>query len=185
MIFGVATRHPLQRALVVESTESARNRLRHAIKSFGIIGDGVPQLLQLRSRRHPDPCAEPRFPAGLKVEVVAGASGIRLRADGASCVEMVEPAGRVGLVRRLVFGEANVAVNTEHRSLGIATDLRRKPGEACVEILDQLSHRLAYLCFVLIPMRFEPRLLVVPGEAAKESERAFGEWHRSKDTHVV
>src|SRR2546423_2306547 len=52
MILGVATRHPLQRALVVESTKPTPDRPRRAIEAFWVVGDGLAQLLQLRPRRH-------------------------------------------------------------------------------------------------------------------------------------
>src|SRR5882724_3223461 len=126
MILGVAAWHPLQLALIIKPTESPRNRARHPIESLGIVGDSFTKFFQLRPRRHPDARAESGFPARLEVEVVAGASGIRFRADVMRCVTVVEPAGCVDLVRRLVLGEADVAVDTEHRSLRISADLRRE-----------------------------------------------------------
>src|SRR6202165_2043306 len=167
---GVPTRHSLMRALVIESTEPARNGARHAIEPSGIPGDGVAQLVQLRPRRHPDAGANHRPPARLQVKVVTCAPRIRLRAHVACRVDMVEPAGRVGLVGRLVLRKTNVAVDAEHRSLGISANLRGELREACIEILDQLTHRLSYLGFILFAMCLEPGLLVVPGESSKESE---------------
>src|SRR6266446_9682931 len=41
MILGVAARHPLERALVIKPTESARNRAGHSIESLGILGNCV------------------------------------------------------------------------------------------------------------------------------------------------
>src|SRR5206468_7648693 len=96
------------------------------------------------------------------------------------CVTVVEPAGCVDLVRRLVLGEADVAVDTEHRSLRISADLRRELRKARVEILDQLAHWLAYFRLVLVAMRLEPGLLVVPGESTKETQSAIGEGHAQK-----
>src|SRR5580765_6289556 len=102
MIFGVSTRHPFQRGLVVECAEAARNRARQAIESFRVVSDRFAQPLQLRSRRLPDACAESGS-ARVKVEVIAGASRIRLDADGARRIEMVEPASCGSLVRRFVL----------------------------------------------------------------------------------
>src|SRR5712691_5570033 len=58
VIVGIAARHPLQRALVIKPTEPARNRARHSIESFRILGNCVAQLLELRPRRHPKAGAE-------------------------------------------------------------------------------------------------------------------------------
>src|SRR5438552_2458699 len=114
------------------------------------------------------------------MKVEAGTPGICFGSDVASCVAMVKPASRVCLVRRLVFGEADVAVNPEHRSLWISADLRRELRKARVEILDQLAHRLAHLGFVFVAMRLEPGFLVVPGKLPEEAQRTGSEWHTGK-----
>src|SRR5437016_14029691 len=114
------------------------------------------------------------------MKVEAGTPGICFGSDVASCVAMVKPASRVCLVRRLVFGEADVAVNPEHRSLWISADLRRELRKARVEILDQLAHRLAHLGFIFVAMRLEPGFLVVPGKLPEEAQRTGSEWHTGK-----
>src|SRR6185436_18661079 len=101
----------------------------------------------------------------------------------------MKPARRVCLVRRLVFGEPDVAVDAEHRPLGVAADLGRERLESRVHLPDEVAHWLAHLRLVVRAMRLEPFLVVVPRESAKEPQRGRGErhpflqWvHRSRET---
>jgi len=55
--------------------------------------------IQLWSRRHPDAGADHRIPTRLEVEIKAGASRLGLSPDVPGGAAMMEPAGRVGLVR--------------------------------------------------------------------------------------
>ena len=55
---------------------------------------------------------------------------------------MIEPGAGVGLVRRLVRGEADIAVDPEHRALGVADDLGRDGAQLGVESLTPLAHRI-------------------------------------------
>ena len=110
-----------------------------------------------------------------------GRGGIQsLGAYAASCIAMVEPAGRVRLVRRFVFGEADVPIDAKHRSLGISADLRRELRKPYIEIFDQLAHWLAHLGFVLVTMRFEPGFFVVLGKLPEKEQRSGSEWHTRK-----
>src|SRR5262249_23217944 len=90
---------------------------------------------------------------------------------------MMEPTRGVRLVRRLVLREARVAIDSEHGSLGIAADLRREAREPCVELLDQLAHRLAHLNLVLGAPRLEPVLVVVGCKLAEKTEGGARERH--------
>src|SRR5205823_10993679 len=128
-------------------------------------------------RRHPEAGANHRPAAGLEMKVKAGAARIRFRAHTACCVAMMEPAGSVGLVRRLVLGEADVAIDAKHRSLGITADLRRELGKACIQIFDQLAHWLAHFAFVFLAMRLEPGLFVMPRQLAEETQCALCKCH--------
>src|SRR2546427_3906770 len=114
------------------------------------------------------------------MKVEAGTPSICFGSDLASCVAMVKPASRVCLVRRLVFGESDVAVDAEHRSLGITTYLRRELRKARIEILDQLTHWRAHLGLVFVAMRLEPGFLVMPGKLPEEAQRTRSEWHTEK-----
>src|SRR4051812_34498413 len=111
------------------------------------------------------------------MKIESGAPRIRFCADGARRVAVIEPAGRVGLVRRLVLRKPNVPVDAKHRSLRIADDLGCESGKPSVELFDQLSHRGARIVLVNIAMRLEPRLFVVPGELPEEGQRALAECH--------
>src|SRR5687767_10651286 len=84
------------------------------------------------------------------------------------------------LVRGLVLGEANVAIDAEHRSLRVAADLGRERLQLLVHLADQVAHRLAHLTFVLRAMRLEPLLVVVLREPAKEAQRRRCERHGTK-----
>src|SRR5437773_105690 len=176
MVLGVSTRHPLQRGLVAHAVEARRQCARHPNETIGIVVDGIAQLVELRTRRHPQTSADERL-ARLQMEIETGAPLVRLAPHLPRRAAMVEPAAGVRFVRRLVPGEADVAVDAKHGSLGIAADLRGECREAAVHIVDQRAHRLAHFLFVLGTMRLEPGLLVVGGEAAKESQRCWCEWH--------
>src|SRR5258708_2696077 len=102
------------------------------------------------------------------MEVEPGTALLRLAADLVARVAMSKPARRMRLVRRLVFGESNVAIDPEHRALGITGDLRREPREAHIHLFDQRAHRRADIVLVTLPVRFEPRLGIVAGETTQE-----------------
>src|SRR5580765_5307372 len=102
------------------------------------------------------------------MEVEPGTALLGLAADLVARVAMSKPARRMRLVRRLVFGESNVAIDPEHRALGIAGDLRREPGEPHIHRFDQLAHRRADIVLVTLTVRLEPGLGVVAGEATQE-----------------
>jgi hypothetical protein len=78
----------------------------------------------------------------------------------------------VGLVRRLVLGEADVAVDPEHRALGVTDDLGRDGAQRGVESLDEQAHRLPHLSLVDITVGLEPGFLVVPLQISQEAERS-------------
>src|SRR5262245_22060815 len=95
------------------------------------------------------------------MKVETGAALVCLAANFATRRAMMKPTAGVGLVRRLVLREANVAVDSEHRALRIAADLRREAREPSVELFDELAHRRAHFVFILVAMRLEPGLVVV------------------------
>jgi hypothetical protein len=77
----------------------------------------------------------------------------------------------VGLVGRLVGGEADVTVQAEDRALGIAHELGRELGEAAVHLVHETGERPADVLLVVLAMSFEPGLGVVAREPAEERER--------------
>src|SRR5213594_5097088 len=117
------------------------------------------------------------------MEVEPGTARLGLAADLMARVAMPKPARRVRLVRRLVLGEPDVAIDPKHRALGVAGDLRREPREPDVHLFDQRAHRRADVALVALTMRLEPGLVVVPGEAAQKGERGGGEHDPSKLAH--
>src|SRR5881628_415125 len=117
------------------------------------------------------------------MEVEPGTALLGLAADLMARVAMPKPARRVRLVRRLVLGEPDVAIDPEQRALGIAGDLGREPRQSDVQLFDQRAHRCADVVLVTLAMRLEPRLVVVAGEAAQESERRGSEHDPAKLSH--
>src|SRR6266566_734622 len=117
------------------------------------------------------------------MEVQPGTSLLGLAADLVARALVPKPARRVRLVRRLVLGEPDVAIDPEHRALRVARDLRREPRQPHVYFLDQRAHRIADVVLVALAMRLEPRLVVVPGEATQKGERGGGEHGRAKLAH--
>src|SRR3989454_4859748 len=61
------------------------------------------------------------------MEVQPCTSLLGLTTDLVARVAVPKPARRVRLVRRLVLGEPDVAIDAEHRALGVARNLRREP----------------------------------------------------------
>src|SRR5207237_5929819 len=108
--------------------------------------DALAQAVERRSRRHPVAAGHEARP-GLHVEIEPGGA-VRALADAPACAPMVEPAGRVGLVWRLVRREAYVAMDPEHRSPRIADDLGRQSRQPYVHLFHELPHRLAHVAFV-------------------------------------
>src|SRR5262245_19150957 len=111
----------------------------------------------------------------MKVEAGTPLVGFTPHVSGRAA--MMKPTGRVGFVRRLVLREANIPIDSKHRSLGIAADLG---GEACepnVQILDQPAHGIAYVVLVLHAMGFKPRFVVVRLELAKKAKGSGVERH--------
>src|SRR5436309_223548 len=117
------------------------------------------------------------------MEVQPGTSLLGLTTDLVARVAVPKPARRVGLVRRLVLREPDVAIDAEHRALGVARDLRREPRKPDVHFLDQRTHRIADVVLITLALRLEPRLVVVPGEAAQKGERGGSEHGRAKLAH--
>src|SRR6266704_6215001 len=109
------------------------------------------------------------------MEVEPGTALLGLAADLVARVAMPKPARRVRLVRRLVLGEPDVAIDPEHRTLGVARDLGREPRQPDVHLFDQCAHRRADVVLVTLAMRLEPGLVVVPSEAAQKGERGGSE----------
>src|SRR6185437_9388365 len=120
MILRISARHSFERCFVIEAIEARGNRANHFLESARILGDCFAEFVELGPRRHPETGAEQRSSARLEVEIVAGASSICFCADTARGVPMMKPGCRVRLVRRFVLREADVAIDAEHRSPGIA-----------------------------------------------------------------
>ena len=74
----------------------------------------------------------------------------------------------MGLVGRLVLGEANVPIDPEHGAFDVPADFRSEAGKADVELLDQLAHRRPDFLLVFVAVGLEPGLGVVLLEASKE-----------------
>src|SRR5256885_1807537 len=132
-----------------------------------VFHDRFAQPVETGTRRHPDAPAHERM-AGFEVEIEAGAPPFRLAADAVVGVAMAKPARRVRLIRRFVFGKPNVAVDAEHRALGIAGHLGRETREPHIHVFDERPHRLLHLGLVLGAMRLEPRLGVVARQPAQK-----------------
>src|SRR5439155_9610106 len=181
-VVAEASRHPLQHRFVIETAVAppGGGTLDDPAESPGIVRDRVADLVQCRPRRHPDPRPDKGLP-GLEMEIQPGPARLGVAAHPMVGRAVPEPARRVRLVRRLVLGKANVAIDPEHRALRIAGQLGGKPGEAHVHLLDQRPHRHADLRLVVVPMRLEPRLLVVAGEAAEKPQRRGGKYHRDRN----
>ena len=108
------------------------------VQPAGVVGQRLPDLLQRGPRRHPDPARHEALAVG-ELEVEAGAGPLRVLARAAARVAVVELAGGVGLVRRLVGREPDVAVDPEDRAPRVAHDLGREPRQPDVHLLDQRS----------------------------------------------
>src|SRR5215471_14384821 len=111
----------------------------------------------------------------MKVETGASLGGFA--SDASTGRSVVEPAAGVRLVRRLVLREASVAIDPEHRPLGIAADLRCEACQPSVELGDQLVHRLAHLLLVFGTPCLEPLLVVVRGKLPEEAKGCRRERH--------
>src|SRR5215467_817051 len=104
------------------------------------------------------------------MEVESGASLRRFAPDAPARCAVMEPAAGVRLVRRLVLREARVAVDAEHRPLGVSADFRREAREPSVELFDELAHRLAHFVLVLGTPCLEPLLVVVRRKLPEEAK---------------
>jgi hypothetical protein len=103
---------------------------------------------------------------GLKVEVETG--GVHVFAGGVAEVQ----AG-VGLVGRLVFCEARVAVDAEDRAAvgpRIGDEVRTDLAEVGREVDDELDQRLAHVALEARPVLLEPVAVIVLLQLAQEVE---------------
>src|SRR5258705_13776153 len=114
------------------------------------------------------------------MEVQPGTALLRLAADLVARALVPKPARRVRLVRRLVLGEPDVAIDPEQRALGVARDLRREACEPDVHLFDQRAHRRADVAFITVAMGLKPGLGVVARETAQEGERRGSEHYPAK-----
>src|SRR5689334_4057294 len=171
MILRVSPRHALQHRVLLQTTEALRYAARDVMKRRGLLGDRVADSVQLWTRRHPDPGAEHRAAARLEMEVESRAPLVPVAADPSARATMMEPAGGVRLVRRLVLREPRVAIDSEHRSLRVAANLRSEAAKAHEHVLDELTHRVAHFLLVLTAVRLEPLLVVMRRQTSKELER--------------
>ena len=117
------------------------------VEPLGVLRQRLADLLQRRPRRHPDPAGHEALAVG-ELEVESRARPLGVLAGAAARVVMVELAGGVGLVRRLVGREADVAVDPEDRAPRVAHELGRDPGEPDVHLLDQRPERVPHLGLV-------------------------------------
>src|SRR5579859_960980 len=178
MVRREAARHPRQHRVLVQPAEPpSHRRIRHQfLEHPRPVGDRIAHPVERGPRRHPHPAAHEAL-ARLHVEVESRAAPHRLAPHRAGPVPMIEPAGRMNLVGRLVLRESNVPVDAEHGPLGVADDLGRETRQPDVHLLDQLAHRRDDRTVVLRAMRVEPRLFVVARETAQERERRRRERH--------
>src|SRR5437764_14685010 len=80
----------------------------------------------------------------------------------------------VDLVRRLVAGEARIAMDAEHRAAGrprVGDETWRDPGQARREVADEAQRRVADVRFVALPVHGEPLPVVVLAELAQKRAR--------------
>ena len=94
---------------------------------------------------------------------------------------MVELAGGVGLVGRLVGGKPDVAVDPEHRPPRVARDLGREARQPDVHLLDQAPQRIAHLGLVDGAVALEPLPASCAAPGAGGSASAAGRKPRYSD----
>src|SRR5690606_41858413 len=83
-----------------------------------------------------------------------------------------------GLVRRLVAGEARVAMYPEQRAAHgprIRTVLRAHLGDDRLQVSEQEQEGLAQVALVLGLVRMEPGTVVVPRQAAQDAKGSRGQ----------
>src|SRR5690606_13388867 len=82
------------------------------------------------------------------------------------------------LVRRLVVGEACVAVDAEQRAphrARVGAEVRADRGHRRLQVADQAQERLAYVRLVVGAVGLEPGLVVVSRQAAQEAQAGIAE----------
>src|SRR6185503_673194 len=113
--------------------------------------------------------------AGLEMEIAAAAVDVLgVRPAGRSVAPITDPAeaGRdVRLVRRLVLGEAGVAIDPERRSRRVCPERQVPSVELLVESEAEGGKRLFQQSLVLGLAGLEPAPVVVLGEIDQELDR--------------
>src|SRR5689334_13863682 len=99
VILREATWHAFECRVVVNPAESPWEGECHALELLWLLGDCVAQTIQLRPRRHPNARAQHGLAAGLEMEVETRTSLIAITSHAPAGATMMEPAGRVRLVR--------------------------------------------------------------------------------------
>ena len=145
------------------SSSSRRTRRR-------VLGDGRAEGRELGRRRMPHPAADVDL-AGRHVEVAARVAALAeaVRAVRAAALGPWERRGDVGLVRRLVLGEPDVAVDPERRPgrIGIERDAARRESHRRGRGISASSGSLSSRSYS--PLRgVNQRAVVVLGEVGQE-----------------
>src|SRR5689334_16566608 len=117
MILRIATGHSFQDGFVVQAAEALWKGSGHSVELRRLLSNGVANAIQLLTWRHPDARADHRPASGLEMEVEAGAPLIAFTSHATAGSAMMEPAGSVRLVRRLVLREPHVTVDPKHAPL--------------------------------------------------------------------
>src|SRR5262245_12363354 len=149
MIGREATRNPLELRLLAHAVESPpeSGAAREPRQCGGLGDDRLADAEQRGPGGHPD-AAGHEARGGVDVEVESRSPALARGTHLAPGIAMIVPGAGVRLVGGLVAGEADVAVNTEHRAFRVADDLGRDGAEPGVERLDESAHRLPHLALV-------------------------------------
>lgn len=132
----------------------------------GIVGDGVPDLGKHRGLGAPDSAAA-EYLARLQVQVVSGSVNVLFPRGG-------ETGSRMGLIGRLVLGEARVSVNAEHRPAGgavVGDDLGADPAKGRPDVADEIQERVSDQLLVAFLIVLEPGAVVMGLEFLEEFEK--------------
>jgi hypothetical protein len=153
MILGEPARDA-RHGVALQPAKLLESRRRHdRIKPPMVGGHVLPNQVQLRGIRRPEPAADPH-PRRRDFEVKTGAIQAAERA-------IRKRGADVRLQRRLVFAEPRIAELAEQRHLGIGDEIRRERRQVAGEPLDDGDHRSAAVRLVLTFTFVKPFAVVV------------------------
>src|SRR3546814_2042309 len=139
----------------------------------GVLEEELPHAPLRRCFRMPQPCADEAV-ARLQVQVER-----RRRHLLAPLVEQAR--ALPGLVRRLVVGEARVALDADQRAahgLRFGTVVLAHGKQVRLQVGKQRLEGAAHVRLVVGLVRLEPRALVVAGQSAQKTDALVGELGR-------